>query len=189
MLRSIVKAQLPRCSLFAPRSFHATAIRAVKVGDSIPSAPLYEGSPGNEVNLAEEIGKAKALIIGVPGAFSPACSASHVPGYYKLLRDFNDKGITHFYVIAVNDPFVTKAWSETISHTTGSDQVRFLADSRGEFSRDWDVLFDASKVFGGSRSGRYAVLVENGKVAKAFVEPDNTSVDVSAASKVLESLE
>lgn len=172
------------------RSFHGSAVRAVKVGDTIPSAPLYEGSPGNEVNLAEEIGNKKALIVGVPGAFSPACSASHVPGYYKLIRGFNDKGITHFYVIAVNDPFVTKAWGESItSHTTGSDQVKFLADSRGEFSRDWDVLFDAAKVFGGQRSGRYAVLVENGKVAKTFVEPDNTSVDVSAADKVLDNLE
>lgn len=172
------------------RAFHASAARLVKVGDAIPLALLYHGSPGNLVNLAEEIGNKKALIIGVPGAFSPACSASHVPGYYKLLRGFNDKGITHFYVIAVNDPFVTKAWGESIQgHTAGTDQVNFLADSRGEFSRDWDVLFDASKVFGGSRLGRYAVLVENGKVAKTFLEPDNTSVNVSDAEKVLDGLD
>lgn len=188
MFKSIARAQLPRASTLVTRSFSASAARAVKVGDSVPSTPLYEGSPGNTVNLAEEIGNNKAVIVGVPGAFSPACSASHVPGYFNLLREFNDKGFTHFYVIAVNDPFVTKAWGESISHTTGSDQIKFLADSRGEFSRDWDVLFDASKIFGNERSGRYAVLVENGKVTKAFVEPDNTSVDVSAAEKVLESL-
>lgn len=168
------------------RSFSTSAARFVAVGDKIPSATLFEGSPGNDVNLAEEAAKGKSVIIGIPGAFSPACLASHVPGYLKRLREFNDKGYTSFYVVGVNDAFVMKAWGESLfNHIVGTNQVRFLADPKGEFSEALDTLFDASKFFGNHRSKRFALLVEDGVVTKTFVEPDNTSVDVSAAEAVV----
>lgn len=74
----------------------------VKVGDKIPDIELMEGSPGNTVSLAKELGQ-KGLIIGVPGAFTPSCSAQHVPGYVKhpALREAGK-----VFVVAVNDPFV-----------------------------------------------------------------------------------
>ncbi|KAF6063209.1 Redoxin family protein [Candida albicans] len=128
----------------------------VSIGDKVPATPVFEGSPGNDINLAEETASGKTILIGVPGAFSPACSASHVPGYIKNIRAFNDKGYQRFFVVAVNDPF------------------------------ELDLLFDARKAFGNERSKRYALIIEDGKVVKSFVEPDNTSVDVSAAQKVLE---
>lgn len=160
--------------------------RFVSSGTSIPSAPLYEGSPGNAVKLAKEV-QGKAIVLGVPGAFSPACSASHVPGYIKQLPEFAKHGYQNLYVVAINDAFVTKAWGETLA-PEGALNVRFLADPAGEFSLELGVLFDASKFFGNERSKRYALLVDGGKVTKSFVEPDSVSVDVSAAEKVLASL-
>lgn len=166
------------------RSLSSSAPRFVAAGDKIPSVPLFEGSPGNKVNLAEEAGAGKAIVVGVPGAFSPACSASHVPGFLKSLSAFKDKGYSAVYVTGVNDAFVMKAWGETLG---GPSEVRFLADPKGEFASEWDTLFDAAAFFGNSRSKRYAVLVEDGKVTQAFVEPDNVSVEVSAADAVLKS--
>lgn len=177
--RNLVRPQLAR-------SFTSSAARFVSVGDKIPSVKLFEGSPGNDVNLAEEAAEGKAVIIGVPGAFSPACLASHVPGYLKRLREFNDKGYSAFYVVGVNDAFVMKAWGDSLlGHIVGTNQVRFLADPKGEFAEELGTLFDASKFFGNSRSKRFALLVEDGKVTQTFVEPDNTSVDVSAAEAVV----
>lgn len=167
------------------RGFATSMPRLVAVGDSIPKVNLYEDSPGNAVDIAEATSEGKSVIIGIPGAFSPACSASHVPGYIKNLRGFNEKGYEKFFVVAVNDPFVTSAFKKELLENIGSNQLKFLADSQGEFSKELDVLFDATKIFGNPRSARYALLVDNGKVTKTFVEPDNTSINVSDAAKVL----
>lgn len=175
---SLRSTALPRLA----RSFSSSTARFVAVGEKIPSATLFEGSPGNDVNLAEEAKSGKAIVVGIPGAFSPACSASHVPGFLKHLSSFQDKGIESVYVVGVNDAFVMKAWGESIDKDS---KIRFLADPKGEFSEAWDVLFDASKFFGNARSKRYAVVVEDGKVTKTFVEPDNVSVEVSAAENLL----
>lgn len=168
------------------RGFATSMTRLVAVGDAIPKVNVYEDSPGNVVDIAEATKEGKSVIIGIPGAFSPACSASHVPGFLKNLRGFNEKGYEKFFVVAVNDPFVTSAFKkELLENTVGSNQLKFLADSQGEFSKQLDVLFDATKIFGNPRSARYALLVDNGKVIKTFIEPDNTSIDVSDAAKVL----
>lgn len=175
-----------RYAQLGSRAFSFSAPRFVAVGDKLPSVTLFEGSPGNEVVLSDDAASGKSIIIGVPGAFSPACSASHVPGYLSKLRAFNDKGFTSFYVVGVNDAFVMKAWGDSLSENLlGTDQVRFLADPKGEFTKELDLLFDASKFFGNERSKRYALVVEDGKVTATFVEPDNVSVDVSAADSLL----
>lgn len=177
--RTFARPQLARC-------FSGSAARFVAAGDKIPSVPLFEGSPGNDVNLAEEAATGKSVVIGVPGAFSPACLASHVPGYIHKLREFNDKGYGAFYVVGVNDAFVMKAWGDSLlGHLVGTNQVRFLADPKGEFSEALDTLFDASKFFGNARSKRFALLLEDGVVTQTFIEPDNVSVDVSGADAVL----
>ncbi|CAK7901662.1 peroxiredoxin Ahp1p [[Candida] anglica] len=177
-------------STFRPaqlRQFSNSAARFVAVGDKIPDIALFENSPGNQVDLSEETAQGKSVIIGVPGAFSPACSASHVPGYLKHLRQFNEKGYKKFFVVSVNDAFVQKAWGDSLlgSEIAGA-QITFLADPAAEFTTALDLKFDASKFFGNERSKRYALLVEDGKVAKTFIEPDNVSVEVSDAEKVLE---
>ncbi|KAL4968025.1 peroxiredoxin family protein [Aspergillus stella-maris] len=160
--------------------FHSTAPAFVQKGDAIPDIDLVESSPGNKVNLAKEL-SGKGVIVGVPAAFSPACSASHVPGYINHPK-LKEAGPV--FVVAVNDPFVTKAWGTTLD-PQGKSGVRFVGDPSGKFSEALDVLFDSASIFGNKRSKRYALLVENGKVKEAFVEPDNTGVNVSAAEKVL----
>ncbi|BDD55601.1 hypothetical protein MPDQ_006915 [Monascus purpureus] len=162
-------------------SFHNTAPAFVQKGDAIPDLDvLVEGSPGNRVNLAKEI-KGKGLIIGTPAAFSPACSSSHIPGYiaHPKLKEAGQ-----VFVISVNDPFVTKAWGTTLD-PAGKSGIRFLGDPTGKFSEALDVTFDSTAIFGNQRSKRYALVVEDGKVKEAYVEPDNTGVNVSAAGNVL----
>lgn len=146
----------------------------MKTGDPIPDLEvLVEGSPGQKVNLAREI-KGNGIILGVPAAFSPSCSNSHVPGYLNHPK-LQQAG--KVFVVSVNDPFVMKAWGTSLD-PKGQSKVRFLGDPTAQFTKALgDLLFDGSAIFGGNRSKRYALLIENGKVQQAFVEPDNTGVN------------
>ncbi|KAH8595250.1 Redoxin [Bisporella sp. PMI_857] len=172
-----------RRSLFAcsTRSFHTSNRAFIKVGDKLPNLNvLVENSPGNKVDLSE-FTKGKALIIGVPAAFSPSCSESHIPGYIKH-KKLKDAG--NVFVVAVNDPFVTKAWGASLD-PAGSSGIRFLGDPTARFTEALDLAFDGSAIFGGPRSKRYALEIEDGKVKSLHVEPDNTGLNVSSAEKVL----
>ncbi|KAF2819705.1 AhpC/TSA family protein [Ophiobolus disseminans] len=162
------------------RFFHASAPAFVKVGDTLPNIDLVEGSPGNKVNLAKEL-TGKGVIIGVPAAFSPACSENHIPGYVNSPK-LKDAG--KVFVVSVNDPFVMKAWGKTLD-PSGSSGIRFLGDPSVAFTKELDLSFDGASIFGGDRSKRYALIIEDGKVKEAHVEPDNTGLNVSAAEKVL----
>ncbi|KAF1809412.1 thioredoxin peroxidase/alkyl hydroperoxide reductase [Eremomyces bilateralis CBS 781.70] len=162
------------------RTFHASARSLVQVGDAIPSVELFENSPGNKVNIANEL-KGRSIIVGVPAAFSPACSESHIPGYISS-KDL--KGVDSVFVVSVNDPFVMKAWAASLDPSQKSG-IRFLADPHLDFTKALDLAFDGTSIFGGHRSKRYALVVEDGKVKEAHVEPDNTGLNVSAAAKVL----
>lgn len=103
------QAFTPRsCQAFSHcrRLFHANPRLLINVGDAIPDVEVQEGSPGNKLSIAKELKKGKALIIGVPGAFSPGCSASHIPGYIKSASK-----LPPTYVVSVNDSFVMKVQS------------------------------------------------------------------------------
>jgi 2-Cys peroxiredoxin 5 len=152
----------------------------VKVGDKIPDVELMEGSPGNKVSIAKEL-KGKGLIIGVPAAYSPSCSDSHIPGYINSAK-LKDAGSV--FVVSVNDAFVMKAWGKVLDPSNKSG-IRFLADPSLDFTNALDLAFDGSSIFGGHRSKRYALVLEDGVVKEAHVEPDNTGLNVSAADKVL----
>ncbi|EPE26810.1 Thioredoxin-like protein [Glarea lozoyensis ATCC 20868] len=179
---NILRRLALKASPVPSRTFHSSARACIKVGDSIPTVDgLVESSPGNKVNLSEEIKKGKSLIIGVPAAFSPSCSESHIPGYINHQKL---KSAGSVFVVAVNDPFVTKAWGATLD-PTGSSGIRFLGDPTAKFTEALDLTFDGTAIFGGPRSKRYALEVSDGKVVKIHVEPDNTGLDVSAAEKVL----
>ncbi|KXH51866.1 IBR domain-containing protein [Colletotrichum simmondsii] len=157
------------------RAFHSTPAAFVKVGDAVPEVDLVENSPGNKVNLAEEFGKVtNGLIIGVPAAFSPACSASHIPSYINHPK-LKEAGPV--FVVSVNDPFVMKAWGDQLDPAAQTG-IRFLGDPSGEFTRAFDVDFDSKAIFGNDRSKRYTLVIENGKVKEAHVEPDNIGTAV-----------
>ncbi|KAF2853778.1 AhpC/TSA family protein [Plenodomus tracheiphilus IPT5] len=180
MFAATRRLPLPR-SLATRRLFHATAPAFVSVGDKLPHADLVEGSPGNKVNLAKELGSGKGIVIGVPAAFSPSCSEKHIPGYINSSK-LQDAG--KIFVVSVNDPFVMKAWGKTLD-PSGSSGIRFLGDPSLAFTKALDLSFDGASIFGGDRSKRYALKIENGTVKEAHVEPDNTGLNVSAAEKVL----
>ncbi|RYP05120.1 hypothetical protein DL764_004036 [Monosporascus ibericus] len=164
------------------RQFHATPRALVSVGDAVPDMEvLVEDSPGNKVSLGRELAGTSGLIIGVPAAFSGACSQVHVPGYVNHPR-IKDAG--RVFVVSVNDPFVMKAWGDQIDPTKASG-IRFLGDPTGEFTKALELGFDAHAIFGGMRGKRYALVIEDGKVKEAHVEPDNTGTNVSLAEKVL----
>lgn len=104
-MQAIRQASILRPQIFAHgrRLFHANARLLINVGDAIPDVEVQEGSPGNKLSLAKELKKGKAIVIGTPGAFSPGCSAHHIPGYIK-----NASKLPPTFVVCVNDAFVVK---------------------------------------------------------------------------------
>ncbi|KAI6247681.1 Peroxisomal membrane associated protein 20 [Erysiphe necator] len=153
----------------------------VQVGDAIPSIVLSEGKPDNQVHLDKELAEGKGLVIGVPAAFSPTCSDTHIPDY---LKSPSLPSAGKVFVVSVNDAFVMNAWGKSLDPEKSSG-IRFLADAGAAFTKAWGVDFDASSVLGGVRSKRYAIRTENGKVSSVHIEPDNTGLNVSAVQQVL----
>lgn len=173
--------------------FHTVSPQLFKAGDKITGQfpGLVEDSPGNAVDLAKDLSQyKKAIVVQVPGAFSPACSASHIPGYLSQLQKFHDKGVQEIVFTTVNDPFVTKAWKKDLKFPEGAKAgVKLLADSEGSFAKSGDSLFDDSvKFFGNKRGTRTALVVENGEIKQVFEEPDKAGVNVSSADNVLKHL-
>ncbi|XP_018058401.1 PREDICTED: importin subunit alpha-7 isoform X3 [Atta colombica] len=129
-----------------------------KVGDKLPSVDLFENTPTDSVNLAETAAQKKIIVFGVPGAFTPGCSKTHLPGYIVKADELKSKGISEIFCISVNDPFVMAAWGKEQGAT---GKVRMLADPKAEFTDALDLAVDLS-VLGGKRSKRYSMVVENG---------------------------
>ncbi|CAR26828.1 hypothetical protein ZYGR_0I01000 [Zygosaccharomyces rouxii] len=171
----------------ATRGFKTFSPTLFKAGSAIPSGlpGLHENSPGNAIDIGEEVAKGKSIIVGVPAAFSPACSASHVPGYVNHFQELKNKGVQQVFVTPVNDAFTTKAWAQSLNLPQG---IRIIADSQGAFAKAGDHLFDSEKVFGNKRSIRFAAIVQDGKVVQEFAEPDKIGLDVSSAENVLKHL-
>ncbi|KAF9320605.1 Peroxiredoxin-5, mitochondrial [Podila horticola] len=151
-----------------------------------PAAVLHGATPANTVNPAELFGSVKkAILIGVPGAFTPGCSKNHVPGYLKHYDDLKNKGVDLIGCVSVNDAFVMDAWGKDLKV---GEKITMLADPQGTFVKGLGLDFDASAALGGHRSKRFALVLENGKITKAFVEPNNTGLSVSLAEHVLNEL-
>merc|ERR1712156_549264 len=151
-----------------------------KEGDEIPSVDLFEGNPDTKVNLAEVCKEGKYVIFGVPGAFTPGCSKTHLPGYVEQADELKAKGVKEIFCISVNDPFVMAAWGE---NQKADGKVRMLADTCGEFVKATDLTTDLSAVLGSVRSKRFSMLVEDGKAAKVNIEPDGTGLTCSLVKK------
>ncbi|ETN45486.1 uncharacterized protein HMPREF1541_09318 [Cyphellophora europaea CBS 101466] len=180
--------QLPSRSKY----FHSTPANMVKVGDSIPSIELFRANPGDKVNIADATKSGKSLIIGVPAAYSPGCSETHIPGYLgqpEKLKEYSGR----VYIVSVNDAFVMNAWAKTfendlnvkLTQKSGEPIASFLGDADGSFTKALDIQFDASPLLGNHRAKRSAILVEDGKVTKVAIEPDNTGITVSSVEKFL----
>ena len=159
---------------------------AIQVGDTIPSVTLKMlGDDGMEdVSTDSLFAGQKVVLFAVPGAYTPTCSARHLPGFVDHLDDFKAKGVDRVVCMAVNDPFVMKAWGVE----GGADgKLVMLPDGNGVFTKALGLEMDGSAFGLGQRSQRFALIAENGKVTALAVEPGG-GVEVSSAEKMLEAL-
>jgi len=157
----------------------------LKVGDKLPSVDLFEGTPGNKVNIADSVKGKKVVIFGVPGSFTPGCSKTHLPGYVEQADEIQKKGINEVICVSVNDPFVHSAWGE--AHKA-QGKVKMLADPRAEFTKAIELDLDLTAVLGTVRSKRYAMLVDDGVVKALEVEPDGTGLTCSTSNSFIKNL-
>ena len=128
-----------------------------------------------EVDSSEYLADKKVMLVGVPGAFTPTCHVSHLPGYIEHLSSFEAKGYSVVF-ISVNDPFVMKAWSEA-SNANGIDMI---ADGNGELTEALELVMDASGFGLGKRCMRFAMAIENGLIKSIDVE-EGGALDISSA--------
>ena len=157
---------------------------SIQVGDRIPEVPLKRLREGLEtIDTYTLFDGRKAVLFGVPGAFTPTCSARHLPGYVEHFNDFRSRGIEVF-CMAVNDPFVMQAWGKTQSVPDG---LQMLSDGNGEFTRALGLEMDASSSGMGMRSRRFAMYVEDGVVRACHIEEPG-QFKVSSAEYMLEHL-
>lgn len=158
----------------------------LKQGDKIPEATLQRmGASGPEpVTTGELFGGKKVAFFAVPGAFTPTCSAKHVPGYLTNADALKGKGIDTIVCVSVNDAFVMGAWAK--DQGTG-DKVEMLADGSGVFTKALGLEFDASKFGMGTRSQRFSMIVNDGTVEELNLEAPG-AFEVSTAEYMLKQL-
>jgi len=144
--------------------------RISKEGERVPSVELAEMKDGKAVPInSDALFKGRRVILfALPGAFTPTCSTAHVPGYVALLRDFKEAGIDDVVCLSVNDPFVMEAWQQSEK----AHGIHFVADPYGEFTRAMGMSIEHRDAFLGTRSWRYSMVVNDGKIEKMFIEPD-----------------
>jgi glutaredoxin/glutathione-dependent peroxiredoxin len=155
----------------------------IKVGDKLPEATfrvMKDGKPA-DLSVSELTKGKKVALFAVPGAFTPTCSARHLPGYKEHAADMRQKGVDTIACVAVNDVFVMNAWGK--DQQVGDD-VLMLADGNGTFAKAVGLEMDGSGFGMGSRSKRYSMIVEDGVVKQLNVEAPG-EFKVSAADYML----
>lgn len=157
---------------------------SIAVGDSLPEAIFRVlGAEGiDKLTTAEIFGGKKVVLFAVPGAYTPTCHLKHLPGFIDNLAAFKAKGVDTVACVAVNDPFVLDAWAKA---TGGKGKLTFLSDGNGEFTTKLGLDFDGSAVGLGTRSKRYAMLVDDGVVKLLNIEESPGIADASTAEKLL----
>jgi glutaredoxin/glutathione-dependent peroxiredoxin len=156
---------------------------AIKVGDRIPSVTLMQMTdkgPG-PVTTDDLFGKKKVVLFAVPGAYTPTCSARHLPGYVEHAADFKNKGVDEIVCLSVNDAFVMGAWGK---EQNAAGKIQMIADGNGDLTKKLGLEMDASKFGMGVRSQRYAAVIEDMVVKKLEVEEPG-AFKVSSADHML----
>ena len=158
----------------------------IKVGDKIPSATLMQMKDGGPkpVKTDELFAGKKVVVFALPGAFTPTCSAKHLPGYVQNADALKAKGIDAIACVSVNDSFVMGAWGD---QQKVGDKVMMLADGNGDLTKALGLEMDGSRFGMGKRSQRFAMIVDNGVVKELNVEEPGAFA-VSSAEHVLTQL-
>ncbi|NNE63372.1 MAG: peroxiredoxin, partial [Gammaproteobacteria bacterium] len=158
----------------------------IKVGDKVPSVTLQQMQEDGVTNLnSEDLFKGKIVVLfALPGAFTPTCSASHVPGYVVKSDEIFAKGVDSIVCLSVNDAFVMDAWGKD---QNVEDRIQMIADGSAEFTRAVGLEIDLTKPGMGIRSRRYAMIVNDGVVETLNVEEPG-KFEVSDADTILSAL-
>lgn len=157
----------------------------IQEGENLPDATLHlmqEGKP-TPMTVGDLFAGKKVVLFAVPGAFTPTCSNAHLPGYVVKADELKGKGVDSIVCLSVNDAFVMDAWGKD----KNADQLLMVADGNGDFTKALGLEMDGSGFGLGTRSQRYAMIVDDGKVTKLAVEAPG-KLEVSAAEAILESL-
>lgn len=120
-----------------------------------------------DVSSSEIFGGKKVVVFGLPGAFTPTCSSTHLPGYEAHFDEFKALGVDDIYCLSVNDAFVMKQWADKL----GAKNVKMLPDGNAAFTRSMGMLVKKENLGFGDRSWRYSMYVEDGAIKKLFIEP------------------
>ncbi len=165
----------------------------IKIGDKVPDATLSEfiEVEGNGCSIGPNGFKVSQLtpgktiaVFGLPGAFTPTCSAKHVPGYIEHHDELLAKGVDEIWCVSVNDPFVMGAWGRDVG---SADKVRMMADGSAEWTKAMGLEFDLTARGMGVRSQRYSMLIEDG-VVKQFNLEGPGKFEVSDAATLLKQI-
>ncbi|WP_423602328.1 peroxiredoxin [Sphingomonas sp. MS122] len=157
----------------------------IQIGDRVPSATFVKPTENGpeQVSSDEFFAGRKVALFSVPGAFTPTCSARHLPGYVEKADELKAKGVDEIACTAVNDAFVMGAWGKSAD----AGDVTMLADGNGEFAKAVGLEMDGSKFGLGTRGQRYSMLVNDGVVEQLNVEAPG-EFKVSSAEHLLEQL-
>jgi peroxiredoxin len=158
----------------------------IQVGDRLPQATFMTPTPEGPAPIStDEVFKGKRVaLFAVPGAFTPTCSAKHLPGFKEQAAAIKGKGVDTIACVSVNDVFVMKAWAE---NQGVGEEILMLADGNGDFTKALGLELNASKFGMGSRSQRYSLIADDGVVTELFVEAAG-EFRVSSADYLLEHL-
>lgn len=139
-------------------------------GEKVPQVTFRTRNDSGWIDITTDelfAGK-KVIVFALPGAFTPTCSSTHVPGYNDLVDTFKKNGIDDIICISVNDAFVMNEWRKTQE----ADKITFIPDGNGEFSEKMGMLVGKENLGFGKRSWRYSMLVNDGTIEKMFIEPE-----------------
>ncbi|MBU2961926.1 peroxiredoxin [Citreicella sp. C3M06] len=158
---------------------------AITKGDTLPGATLVKmGDDGPQQVKLDDVTKGrKVVIFAVPGAYTPTCSAAHVPSFIRVKDQLAEKGVDEIVCLSVNDPFVLKAWGESTGATEAG--ITMLGDPESSFTKAIGMDFTAPPAGLITRSKRYAMLVEDGTVTILHAENSPGECDISAGESLL----
>lgn len=154
----------------------------ISKGDRLPDVTLVKATENGpeKVQSGEYFAGKKVALFSVPGAFTPTCSARHLPGFVDKAQDLKAKGVDEIVATAVNDPFVLSAWNKT----SGSEDITMLADGNGDFAEALGLTMDGSAFGLGKRGQRFSMVIEDGVVKELNVEAPG-DFSVSSAEHLL----
>jgi len=159
----------------------------VSIGDKFPDIDIFtfndEGP--QKINTGSEVADKKIVLFAVPGAFTPTCHMTHLPGFVKNIDPIKAKGVDEVICVSANDAFVMKAWAEASDAMTA---IKFWADGNAELAKALDLVLDGSGFGLGTRLSRFSMIVDKGVITALNVEDTPGTADVSGADAILQQL-